>query len=147
MRVLLQRVIEASVCIAGDAERVARIDRGLLAFVGVFPDDDSAALEWLADKVLALRIFADAQGAMNLSLQDIHGELLVVSQFTLAASLDRGRRPGFSGAAKPELAQARFNEFVDILRARDQVVQTGRFGEDMQVALVNDGPATFLLER
>lgn len=147
MRVLLQRVTQASVCLADDPTPVARIERGLLAFVGVFPDDSTQAINWLADKLLGLRIFADEANAMNLSLTDIGGELLVVSQFTLAADVSRGRRPGFSSAAAPDEARARFDEFVAALSARGQPVQTGRFGEDMQVALTNDGPATFLLER
>jgi len=126
---------------------VARIGPGLLAFVGVFPDDSSKAIDWLADKVLGLRVFADDNNAMNLSLADIDGELLVVSQFTLAADVSRGRRPGFSTAAAPDVARVRFDEFVAALRARGQPVQTGRFGQNMQVALTNDGPATFLLER
>lgn len=148
MRVLLQRVLEASVSVAEEANApIAQINRGLLAFVGVFPEDTPQTIDWLADKVLGLRIFADAHNAMNLSLQDIAGELLVVSQFTLAAEVDRGRRPGFSRAAKPEFARQRFDEFVEALRAREQLVQTGQFGADMRVALINDGPATFLLER
>lgn len=147
MRVLLQRVTQASVSLPPDPAPVASIQQGLLALVGVFPDDATPAIEWLADKVLGLRIFADEDGAMNLSLTDIGGELLVVSQFTLAAQVDKGRRPGFSSAAAPDIARQRFDEFVAALTARGQSVQTGRFGADMQVALTNDGPATFLLER
>ena len=147
MRVLLQRVTQASVSLPPDPAPVASIQQGLLALVGVFPDDATPAIEWLADKVLGLRIFADEDGAMNLSLTDIGGELLVVSQFTLAAQVDKGRRPGFSSAAAPAVAQQRFDEFVAALGARGQTVQTGRLGADMQVALTNDGPATFLLER
>ena len=148
MRVLLQRVLQASVDVAG--ERVGEIGPGLLAFVGVFPEDGPAEISWLADKTLGLRIFADATSgndSMNLSVVDAGGELLVVSQFTLAADTSRGRRPGFSTAAPPEVALARYNEFVAALSDRGVRVATGRFGADMQVNLVNDGPVTFLLEK
>lgn len=148
MRVLLQRVLHASVDVAG--ERVGEIGPGLLVFVGVFPDDGAAQIKWLADKTLGLRIFADANStddSMNRSVVDTGGELLVVSQFTLAADTSRGRRPGFSTAAPPLLAEERYNEFVAALSDRGVRVATGRFGADMQVSLTNDGPVTFLLER
>jgi D-tyrosyl-tRNA(Tyr) deacylase len=147
VKALLQRVSEASVSV--DGERIAAIGRGLLVFVGVEPDDDAPDADWLAGKVLALRIFPDADKPMNRSVMDVGGEVLVVSQFTLAADTGRGNRPGFSSAAPPEIAQPRFDSFVAGLKARydSDHIATGRFGADMQVALVNDGPVTFLLTR
>ncbi len=145
MRVLLQRVKSASVEVA--AQQIAAIDAGLLAFVGVFPADGPEQINWLADKLLGLRIFADRDANMNLSLVDIAGELLVVSQFTLAADTTRGRRPRFSTAATPAHAQHCVAGFIDAVSNRGVRVAAGRFGADMQVALVNDGPVTFLLER
>lgn len=145
MKALLQRVTKASVTV--DGEEVGAIGPGLLVLLGVEPDDGDAEVAWLAGKVLALRIFPDADKPMNRSVTDLGGELLVVSQFTLAADTSRGNRPGFSSAAPPELAEHVYESFVAALRARDARVATGRFGADMQVALVNDGPVTFLLER
>jgi len=147
MRVLLQRVTQASVAV--DGECIAQIGVGLLALVGVFPDDGDAEVNWLADKAVGLRIFPgeDAPNSMNKSLVDISGEMLVVSQFTLAADTSRGRRPGFSTAAAPVVAERVYDAFVAAVVARRVRVATGRFGADMRVALVNDGPATFLLER
>ena len=129
-----------------DGQRIASIGPGLLAFIGISNQDTSAQVSWLADKTLGLRIFADADKPMNKSIVDATGEILVVSQFTLTADVSRGRRPGFSTSAPPQTAEPLYQEFVDAL-AREVPVQTGRFGADMQVALVNDGPVTFLLER
>ncbi len=145
MRALLQRVSEASVRV--DGEVVGAIDAGLLVFLGVYPDDGKSELEWMADKILGLRIFPDAEKAMNRSVVDVGGGLLVVSQFTLAADLSRGKRPGFSTAAPPEVAEPLYLQFLEMLKERHQPVAAGVFGADMQVALVNDGPVTFLLER
>lgn len=145
MRALLQRVSEACVTIAG--ETVARIDDGLLVLLGIFPDDSTAEIDYLVDKLLGLRIFADGDKAMNRSVKDINGEVLVVSQFTLAADTSRGRRPGFSAAAAPEIAEPLYEQFVATLRQQWPSVATGEFGADMQVQLVNDGPVTILLER
>ncbi len=145
MRALLQRVSEASVRV--DGEVVGAIDAGLLVFLGVFPDDTEAELEWLADKILGLRIFADGDKAMNRSVVDVGGGVLVVSQFTLAADVSRGKRPGFSTAAPPEVAEPLYLRFLELLEERHQPVAAGVFGADMQVALINDGPVTFLLER
>lgn len=144
MRVLLQRVLTASVDV--DGQRIASIGPGLLVFIGVSPEDTSAQVDWLADKTLGLRIFADDDKPMNKSVVDVGGEALVVSQFTLTADTSRGRRPGFSTSALPAIAEPLYLEFVDAL-ARELPVQTGQFGADMQVSLVNDGPVTFLLER
>jgi len=147
VKVLLQRVSSASVTVGGEA--VSAIGPGLLVFVGVEPADGDDQLAWLADKILGLRIFPDTVKPMNLSVVDTGGELLVVSQFTLAADTSRGKRPGFSGAASLALAETLYQRFVARLRDRYATdrVRTGRFGADMQVSLVNDGPVTFLLER
>ena len=145
MRILLQRVASASVTV--DSSTIAEIGPGLLAFVGVFPEDGPQQVQWLVDKTLGLRIFADEHKPMNRSVLDVDGAILVVSQFTLAADASRGRRPGFSRAAPPERAERLYEAYADGLRSRCARVQTGRFGAYMQVALVNDGPATFLLER
>jgi len=153
VRVLLQRVTQASVTV--DSECVGQIGVGLLAFVGVFPEDGAAEVKWLADKTLGLRIFptpGSEDDTMNASLTDLcaqgrSGELLVVSQFTLAADTSRGRRPGFSTAAAPEIAERIYNDFVSAVSDRGVRVSTGRFGADMRVDLTNDGPVTFLLEK
>ena len=144
MKVLLQRVSQAAVDVGG--ERIAQIGAGLLALVGVAPGDGDEQIRWLADKTLGLRIFPDNEKPMNRSVLDIGGELLVVSQFTLTADTSKGKRPGFSTAAPPEVAEAIYQRFIDEL-AKSVTVQTGRFGADMQVALINDGPVTFMLER
>lgn len=141
---LIQRVSEASVVVEG--ETVGEISRGVLLLLGIQKDDGDAAIEKLLNKVLAYRIFPDVDGNMNLSLKDIGGELLVVSQFTLAADTKKGLRPSFSAAAPPGLAEQVYDEFVARARAIDPGVQTGRFGADMKVHLVNDGPVTFMLQ-
>ena len=144
MRALLQRVTQAAVDV-GD-ERVAEIGQGLLVFLGVQPQDDEVTVDWMAEKTLGLRIFADDEKPMNRSVLDVGGQVLVVSQFTLAADTSKGKRPGFSNAAPPPLAERLYAAYVAQLS--DQCsVQTGRFGADMQVTLTNDGPATFMLER
>ncbi len=145
MRVVVQRVSSASVTI--DDEAVASISTGLLVFLGVFPDDGDAQLHWMADKVLGLRVFPGDDKPMNQSVVDVAGEVLVVSQFTLAADTSRGKRPGFSTAAPPDLAETIYERFVARLAALYPRVASGRFGADMKVALVNDGPVTFLLDR
>jgi D-tyrosyl-tRNA(Tyr) deacylase len=145
MRALLQRVSEASVTV--DGEMVGAIDAGLLVFLGLFPNDAEAELEWMVDKILGLRIFPDGDKAMNRSVADVAGGVLVVSQFTLAADVSRGKRPGFSAAAPPEIAEPLYLRFLELLMARHNPVAAGVFGADMKVALVNDGPVTFLLER
>ncbi|XOV84068.1 MAG: D-aminoacyl-tRNA deacylase [bacterium] len=148
MKALLQRVSRASVEV--DGQQIAAIQTGLLVFLGVAAGDTEEQVVWLADKTLGLRIFpgagADVLKPMNRSVLDVGGEILVVSQFTLAADTGKGRRPGFSTAAPPELAQALYEAFVTEL-GRKAPVQTGRFGADMQVSLVNNGPVTFMLER
>lgn len=145
MRVLLQRVSDASVSV--DGETVSSIGRGLLVFLGVEKGDTEVEVDWLVDKTLGLRIFADADELMNRSVMDVGGGVLVVSQFTLAADTSRGRRPGFSTAALPKVAEGLYEYFVTRMRDRWSKVREGRFGADMQVTLTNDGPVTFLLER
>jgi D-tyrosyl-tRNA(Tyr) deacylase len=140
---LLQRVSEASVVVEGHA--VGAIDRGLLVFVGVERADDEAAAERLLERVLGYRVFADAEGKMNLSVRDVRGGLLLVSQFTLAADTQKGTRPSFTPAAPPEEGRRLFDHLVTRARARHAPVATGIFGADMQVRRVNDGPVTFWL--
>ena len=145
MKALLQRVAEARVTVAG--EPVAAIGRGVLVFLGVEPGDSADEAARLAAKTVALRIFPDAGKPMNRSVMDVDGGILVVSQFTLAADTSRGNRPGFSTAAPPDQAQRLYDAFIAALREHHPRVAAGIFGADMQVALVNDGPVTFLLER
>lgn len=145
MKVLLQRVREARVAV--DGETLGAIDRGLLIFVGVEKDDTPDIMTALARRVLGYRVFADNEGRMNRSISDIGGELLVVSQFTLAADTRKGARPSFSSAAPPDEGRLLYEYFVDCLREGGLTLATGRFGADMQVFLVNDGPVTFLLEK
>ncbi len=144
MRIVLQRVTAAAVRV--DGEVVGEIGRGILALVGVERGDSAAAAEAAAEKLAGLRIFADAQGRMNLDAGAAGGAFLVVSQFTLAGSLARGRRPSFDAAAPPEVAAPLVEALVAALRRRGQTVATGRFRAHMEVTLVNDGPVTFVLE-
>jgi D-aminoacyl-tRNA deacylase len=144
VRALLQRVTEASVEAGG--ERIAAIGPGLLALVAAGEGDDPAGAAQLAGKIARLRIFADDEGRMNRSVADVGGEVLVVSQFTLYADVARGNRPGFTGAAEPELGRALVDAVTDELRALGLRTQTGRFGAHMRVALVNDGPVTIWLD-
>jgi len=144
MRVVLQRVSRASVSV--DGERVASIGRGLLLLVGVALGDGEGDARRLAQKCAGLRIFADAEGKFNLSLLDVGGEALVVSQFTLLADARRGRRPSFAAAAAPEEAEPLVEAFAQAMREMGVAVQTGRFGAMMAVELVNDGPVTIVLD-
>ncbi len=144
MRAILQRVSKASVTVEGAV--VGEIGPGLLVLLGVGQDDGASDVAYLADRILGLRIFADAAGKMNLSVVDSGGSLLVVSQFTLYGDTRKGRRPSFDGAAPPELAQRLYERFVDEVRARGVAVATGVFQASMSVALVNEGPVTFLVE-
>ena len=143
MKALIQRVSEASVTVEGEV--ISCIKQGLLVFFGVEKGDDSAALDKLLHKVSHYRIFADDDDKMNLNVQKIEGSLLVVSQFTLAADTRKGLRPGFSSAAEPQIAEALYEEFIAKAMAMNIAVETGSFGADMKVALVNDGPVTFWL--
>ena len=144
MRALIQRVTQASVSVAG--QKVGEIDQGLLVLLGVAQGDDSSQVQKLAERLINYRIFSDDQGRMNHSLKTIEAELLIVSQFTLCADTHKGLRPGFSTAAAPDIAEQLYKDFVDYCRQQITRVETGIFGADMQVALINDGPVTFLLE-
>jgi len=144
MRLVVQRVREASVI--SDGVLTGSIGRGLMILCGVGPEDDEATASRLAQKVAALRIFGDESGKMNLSLKDLDGEALVVSQFTLYGDTKKGRRPYFGGAAKPEKAEALYQVFMDVLKEQGVVVRSGVFGADMQVSLINDGPVTLWLD-
>ena len=145
MRIVLQRVKEASVTVAED--RISAIGPGLLLLVGVAQGDAEPEADWLAEKIAGLRIMADEEGKMNRSVKDVGGAILAVSQFTLLADTRKGRRPSFVGAAPPEEATRLFDYFCERLRATGvEQVEAGRFGAMMNVALVNDGPVTIVLE-
>jgi len=145
MRVLLQRVTRAEVRIQGRV--VGRIAGGFALLVGFTHGDGDDQLAWMADKIVGLRVFADDEGKMNRALADVGGGMLVVSQFTLYGDAVKGRRPSFVDAARPEVAVPLYERFVALLRERHPVVETGEFGADMEVELVNDGPVTLWLER
>ena len=145
MRALIQRVTEAAVSVAGEVK--GSIGPGLLVLAGVAPDDTAAEREWLANKIVALRVFDDDAGVMNRSVREIGGKILAVSQFTLFASTRKGNRPSWSGAAPPEVAEPAFEAFVNRLAAAlGHPVATGVFGADMQVRLINDGPVTIWID-
>lgn len=145
MRVVIQRVSEASVTISG--KLTAQIGQGFMVLLGITTVDTQDDIEWLTNKIKGIRIFSDAQGAMNLSLEQIEGDVLVVSQFTLYASTKKGNRPSFIQAARPEIAIPLYEEFVGTLsRKLDKKIQTGTFGADMKVALINDGPVTIVVD-
>ena len=145
MRVLLQRVSRAEVRV--DGRVTGRIATGLLVLVGFTHADADEQLTWMADKLIGLRLFGDADGKMNLGLADVDGAMLVVSQFTLYGDAQKGRRPSFIDAARPDVAQALYERFITMLRDRGVHVETGEFGAMMDVELVNDGPVTLWLER
>ena len=144
MRAVVQRVARAEVTVAG--ERVGAIERGLLVLVGAATDDTDADAKALVDKVVGLRIFADAAGQMNLAIGEVGGQLLVVSQFTLLGDARKGRRPSFIDAMPPGPAEALYLRTVELAKQTGLVVETGRFRADMQVSLVNDGPVTLLVD-
>ena len=144
MKALIQRVSKASVSI--DSEEVGRIGRGLVVFLGVADGDMQKDAQYLMQKIINLRIFADAEEKFNLSALDINGELLLVSQFTLLADTRKGRRPSFIGAAPPDQAEAMFDYFVELARDSGLKVATGRFQQYMQVEIHNDGPVTVMLD-
>src|SRR5918994_716071 len=145
MRVILQRVVKAAVAIEGRV--VGSIGRGFCLLVGFTHADTPAQVDWMAEKVAGLRLFSDNDGKMNLGLEDVGGELLVVSQFTLYGDAGKGRRPSFIQAARPDLAVPLYGRFLEALRGRGLTVAAGEFGADMQVEIHNDGPVTLILER
>ncbi|AEA99794.1 D-aminoacyl-tRNA deacylase [Alteromonas mediterranea] len=138
---LIQRVSEANVTVAGEV--IGEIGKGMLVLLGVEKEDGDAEIEKLANKLCRYRMFSDEDGKMNLNIEQVGGEILVVSQFTLVADTQKGNRPGFSRGATPEHGEAIYKKFVHALRAKGMAVSTGEFGADMQVGLVNDGPVTF----
>lgn len=145
MRVVLQRVLEASVEI--DREIKGAIKNGILVLVGIEEADDESDVEWLCNKILKMRIFNDENGVMNLSLQEINGELLIISQFTLHASTKKGNRPSYIKAAKPEVAIPLYKSFIRKLEELlEKKPETGKFGADMKVSLINDGPVTIIMD-
>jgi D-tyrosyl-tRNA(Tyr) deacylase len=145
MKVILQRVTRARVVI--DNQEVGCVGQGLLLLVGIHKDDTPEAIDFLAAKCAEIRVFADDQGKMNLSLREIHGEALVVSQFTLLGDCRKGRRPSYADAAPPEKGKELYERFVKQLRKHIPSVQTGVFGAMMQVELINDGPVTLVMEK
>lgn len=144
VKAVIQRVSQAEV---RSGEQTVAIGRGLLVLIGLETDDTAETCAWAAAKIASLRIFEDAAGKMNLGLSDVDGEILAVSQFTLAGSIARGRRPSFDGALAPAAARVLFATFLDHLRAQHPRTKSGFFQEHMLVELVNDGPVTFILER
>ena len=145
MKVVIQRVLKASVTIEG--EKVAEIENGLLILLGIVEDDSQEDINWLSRKIVNLRIFGDENGVMNASLKDTNGNVIVVSQFTLHASTKKGNRPSYIKAAKPEVAIPLYEGFVNQLeKDLDKKVQTGQFGADMKVDLLNDGPVTIIID-
>lgn len=145
MKAVIQRVTKASVTIEG--ERVANIEHGLLILLGIVNEDEQADITWLSNKITNLRIFSDDNDVMNQSLKDTHGEVIVVSQFTLQASTKKGNRPSYIKAAKPDVAIPLYEAFIKQIESDlAKPVQTGQFGADMQVELINDGPVTIIID-
>lgn len=142
---MVQRVSRAAVRV--DGRTVGAIGRGFVVLAGFAPADTAAQLQWMAEKLVGLRVFGDAEGKMNLALADVDGALLVISQFTLYGDAHKGRRPSFIGAAPPAVAEPLYEQFVALLRGLGAKVETGEFGAMMDVELVNDGPVTLVLER
>lgn len=144
MRVVIQRVSEASVSI--DSQVTGQIRNGYMILVGICPEDNQEDIQWLTQKIVNLRVFGDEDGKMNLSISDIKGEILLISQFTLFASTKKGNRPSFIQSAKPEIAIPLYEQFINSLKETGIPVQTGTFGADMKVSLTNDGPVTIIID-
>ncbi len=144
MRIVVQRVSKASVSIAGILQ--SEINYGFLVLLGICDDDRYEDIEWLTQKIINLRVFVDELGKMNRSIQDVNGEILIVSQFTLFASVKKGNRPSFVASARPEIAIPLYEKFIDELKQYDIKIQTGVFGANMQIELVNDGPVTIIID-
>lgn len=145
MKILIQRVTEANVKV--DSQIIAKIDRGVVVFVGITHSDTLTQASWLANKLINLRIFEDEMGKMNRSLMDQKGSALIISQFTLYANCDTGRRPSFTQAALPDAANSLYEQFMEEVRKGGIKVESGIFGADMKISLVNDGPVTIMLEK
>lgn len=145
MKTVIQRVKSASVTV--DGETIGAIDHGLLVLLGVEHGDTDLEVQWLTEKISQLRVFDDHNGKMNLSVLDVKGSILIVSQFTLLADCRRGRRPAFTNAADPKLANQLYQNFIESIRKLGITTQSGRFAADMQVSLINDGPVTLLVDR
>lgn len=145
MKALIQRVTKASVSI--NNQIYSQIDQGLLVLLGISQDDTENKIDWLVNKIINLRIFSDKNEKMNFSIQDITGQILLVSQFTLYADCNKGNRPSFTNAAQPEKAEKLYNLFIAKLKQKGLDVKTGKFGSLMQIRLINDGPVTIDLER
>ena len=145
MKTVIQRVKSANVKVGG--ETIGAINKGLLILIGVEPDDTEAEVNWIGDKIANLRVFEDGEGKMNRSIFDIEGSVLIVSQFTLLADCRRGRRPAFTGAAEPKKANALYLKLVSVFQNLGIPTETGQFGADMEVSLINDGPVTLLVDR
>ncbi|MDD6339968.1 MAG: D-aminoacyl-tRNA deacylase [Butyrivibrio sp.] len=144
MKILIQRVLEAGVTVDGNT--IGKIGKGLLVFLGIEVNDTDEMLEKYAAKIIKMRIFEDENGKTNKALNDINGELLIVSQFTLCADCSHGHRPGFTGAKAPDEANRMYEQFIEICKTMTSVVEHGEFGADMKVALINDGPFTIHLD-
>lgn len=145
MRAIIQRSLEASVMVA--EECVGRIEHGLVVLIGIEHTDNIEDAEWLAAKIVQLRIFSDSHGQMNISIQETKGDILAISQFTLHAKTKKGNRPSFINAARPEFAKPLFDKFIEIVSQKlEKTVETGVFGADMQVLLINDGPVTIYID-
>lgn len=144
MRIIVQRVIEASVTVDGSI--IGKIGRGALVLLGIHKDDFSTQASWLASKLVNLRMFSDAEQKMNLSLLDIQGSVLIISQFTLYGNCQSGRRPDFFDAAQPAKAKELYKRFIEEVRKELPSIATGSFGADMKVSLINDGPVTFVID-
>ncbi|TYP93711.1 D-tyrosyl-tRNA(Tyr) deacylase [Fodinibius salinus] len=146
MKIVLQRVSKASVRV--ENVQTGAIENGLMLLVGIHEDDDQQHMEWLAEKILKLRVFDDKSGKMNLSVQDVKGEILVVPQFTLYADYEQGNRPSYFSAAGPEKAEKLYNEMVSYFKQQSELnIETGKFGANMDVEFCNDGPVTLVLEK
>lgn len=144
MRAVVQRVKEASCTV--DGKKVGEIDKGIVLFLGIGQGDEEKDLNYLVEKVLGLRIFSDDEGKMNLSLEDIEGEILIISQFTLYGDVRKGKRPSFTRSSSPELGEKYYNKFIEEVRNMGVKAETGVFGADMDIELINDGPVTILLD-
>lgn len=145
MKAVIQRVSEASVKIEGEVK--GQIGLGLMVLLGVAPDDTEEDVEWLTNKIVGQRIFSDEEGKMNLSVKDVDGNVLLISQFTLYASVKKGNRPSFIGSAKPDVAIPLYEKFISVLNNKlSKQIETGEFGADMKVSLVNNGPVTILMD-